>query len=37
MICGGYKAFKFRKCPKHYLGAFAYRFNNRFELAPMLS
>ena len=37
MIGGGYKAFKFRKYPKHYLGAFAYRFNNRFDLAAMLS
>lgn len=36
MISGGYKAFKFRKYPNHYLGAFAYRFNNRFNLAKML-
>jgi len=37
MICGGYKAFDFGKYARQYLGAFAYRFNSRFNLRAMLS
>lgn len=36
MINGGHKAFKFRKYAAHYLGAFAYRFNGRFNLKTLL-
>ena len=36
MINGGYKSFKFRKYAQHYLGAFAYRFNARFDLRELL-
>lgn len=36
LIGGAHKAFKFGKYPDHYLGAFAYRFNNRFDLRAML-
>ena len=36
MINGGYKAFKFNKYASHYLGAFAYRFNRRFNLPALL-
>ena len=36
MIKGGYKAFKFAKYASHYLGAFAYRFNARFDLRALL-
>ncbi len=32
LICGAHKAFKFGKYPDSYLGAFAYRFNRRFDL-----
>lgn len=37
MIGGGYKAFKFRKHARQYLGAFAYRFNARFDLRQLLT
>jgi hypothetical protein len=36
MINGGYKAFKFNKYASHYHGAFAYRFNRRFNLPALL-
>jgi hypothetical protein len=36
LINGGYKGFKFRKYAQHYLGAFAYRFNARFNLRVLL-
>ncbi len=36
MINGGHKAFKFAKYAAHYLGAFAYRFNGRFDLKTLL-
>lgn len=36
MINGGHKAFKFGKYAAHYLGAFAYRFNGRFNLKTLL-
>jgi hypothetical protein len=35
-IHGAYKSFKFRKYANHYLGAFAYRFNHRFDLRGMV-
>lgn len=36
MIHGAHKAFKFSKYARQYLGAFAYRFNSRFDLAELL-
>ena len=36
MINGAHKAFKFIKYASHYLGAFAYRFNTRFNLQALL-
>ena len=33
---GAHKAFKFRKYATQYLGAFAYRFNGRFNLKNLL-
>lgn len=36
MINGGHKAFKFGKYAAHYLGAFCYRFNSRFDLKDLL-
>lgn len=36
MIGGAHKAFKFRKYASQYLGAFAYRFNGRFNLRSLL-
>ena len=36
MIGGAHKAFKFRKYASQYLGAFAYRFNGRFNLKNLL-
>jgi len=36
MVSGAYKAFGFRKYAKRYLGAFAYRFNRRFDLADLV-
>jgi hypothetical protein len=35
-ISGGHKAFKFAKYADSYLGAFAYRFNGRFNLPALL-
>lgn len=37
MINGAHKAFKFRKYATAYLGAFAYRFNRRFDLQQLLA
>jgi transposase-like protein len=36
MVNGGHKAFDFAKYATNYLGAFAYRFNRRFDLARLL-
>lgn len=36
LVGGAYKAFKFGKYARHYLGAFAYRFNHRFDLRAMV-
>jgi len=33
MLSGDYKSFGYSKYADHYLGAFAYRFNRRFDLA----
>jgi len=37
MVGGAHKWFRFAKYARHYLGAFAYRFNNRFNLRAMLT
>jgi hypothetical protein len=37
MISGAYKSFKFRKYADQYLGAFCYRFNNRFDLHQLVT
>lgn len=37
MAGGAHKWFRFRKYAQHYLGAFGYRFNNRFDLGAMLT
>ncbi len=37
MINGAHKSFKFVKYTAHYLGAFAYRFNRRFNLQLLLT
>ena len=36
MVSGAYKAFGYRKYADGYLGAFAYRFNRRFDLADLV-
>lgn len=36
MLCGAYKAFEYAKYADRYLGAFAYRFNRRFDLAGLV-
>lgn len=36
MISGAYKAFRYGKYGHQYLGAFAYRFNRRFDLAGLV-
>ena len=36
MISGAYKAFGYAKYAERYLGAFAYRFNRRFDLAGLV-
>ncbi len=36
MISGAYKSFGYRKYAERYLGAFAYRFNRRFDLADLV-
>lgn len=36
MLSGAYKSFKYGKYAEHYLGAFAYRFNRRFDLADLV-
>jgi len=35
MLAGAYKAFAYAKYACRYLGAFAYRFNRRFNLADL--
>jgi hypothetical protein len=36
MIHGAHKHFRFAKYPHHYLGAFCFRFNNRFDLRGLV-
>ena len=36
LVSGAYKAFGYRKYAERYLGAFAYRFNRRFDLADLV-
>ena len=36
MLNGAHKHFRFAKYPSHYLGAFCYRFNNRFNLRTLV-
>ena len=36
MVSGAYKAFGYRKYADRYLGALAYRFNRRFDLADLV-
>jgi hypothetical protein len=36
IMAGAIKALKYRKCAQTYLGAFAYRFNHRFDLRDMV-
>ena len=36
MLSGAYKAFGYGKYADRYLGAFAYRFNRRFDLAGLV-
>ena len=36
-ISGAYKSFKFRKYAAQYLGAFSYRFNQRFDLHTLVT
>lgn len=36
MISGAYKAFRYAKYARRYLGAFCYRFNRRFDLADLI-
>ena len=36
MLSGAYKAFGYAKYAQRYLGAFAYRFNQRFDLASLI-
>jgi hypothetical protein len=37
MMSGAFKALKYRKYAQTYLGAFAYRFNHRFDLREMIA
>ena len=37
MLSGAYKAFGYGKYADRYLGAFAYRFNRRFDLAGLVA
>jgi hypothetical protein len=37
MMSGAFKALKYRKYAQTYLGAFAYRFNHRFDLHEMIA
>ena len=37
MLSGAYKAFAYAKYAERYLGAFAYRFNRRFDLAGLVA
>ena len=36
MLSSAYKSFGYSKYADHYLGAFAYRFNRRFDLADLV-
>jgi transposase-like protein len=36
-LAGAFHAFKYRKYAQHYLGAFAYRFNRRFDLRGLVA
>ena len=36
MRSGAYKSFEYSKHADHYLGAFAYRFNRRVDLADLV-
>jgi len=36
-LAGAYHSLKYRKYAAHYLGAFAYRFNRRFDLRDLVS
>jgi len=36
MLSGAYRAFGYAKYADRYLGAFAYRFNRRFDLAGLV-
>jgi len=36
MVSGAYKALGYRQYGDRYLGAFAYRFNRRFDLADLV-
>jgi len=36
MLSGAYKSFGYSKYADHYLGAFAYRFNRRFDLSDLV-
>jgi hypothetical protein len=35
-LAGAYHSLKYRKCEAHHLGAFAYRFNRRFDLRGLV-
>jgi hypothetical protein len=37
MMSGAFKALKYRKYAQTYLGAFAYRFNHRFDLRDLIA
>ena len=37
MMSGAFKALKYRKYAQTYLGAFAYRFNHRFDLRNLIA
>ena len=36
MLCGAYRSFGYSKYADHSLGAFAYRFNRRFDLSDLV-
>jgi hypothetical protein len=36
-LAGAFHALKFRKYAQHYLSAFAYRFNRRFDLRDLVA
>ena len=37
MMSGAFEALKYRKYAQTYLGAFAYRFNHRFDLRELIA